>query len=263
MRFVSDDGEVSAPIAGVPEVMARGQGGLLDVTLHPDFADNRLVYWSYSEAGDGGTNGTAIARGRLAEDMASLGDVEVIFRQQPKVQSNNHFGSRLVFDNDGFLFATLGERSSPQFRVMAQDLGTHLGKVIRIRDDGSVPDDNPFVGQAGAMPEIWSYGHRNPQGMALHPVTGAIWTHEHGPRGGDEVGDPQGRRQSRLADLLLRHRILGRPHHRPRRAPARIRAAGLVVDAVDRAVGHGLLRRRRNPRMAGATSSSARLPAQS
>ena len=191
MRFVPDGGEVSAPIAGVPEVVARGRGGLLDVTLHPDFADNHLVYWSFSEAGDGGVNGTAIARGRIAEDMASFGDVEVIFRQQPKVRSNNHFGSRLVFDNDGFLFATLGERSSPQFRVMAQDLGTHLGKVIRIRDDGSVPDDNPFVGQAGAMPEIWSYGHRNPQGMALHPVTGAIWTHEHGPRGGDEVSIPK------------------------------------------------------------------------
>lgn len=191
MRFVSDGGDVSGPIAGVPDVVARGQGGLLDVTLHPDFAGNRLVYWSYSEAGDNGTNGTAIARGRLAEDMASLSDVEVIFRQQPKVRSNNHFGSRLVFDGDGYLFATLGERSSPQFRVMAQDLDTHLGKVIRLHDDGSVPDDNPFVGQSGAMPEIWSYGHRNPQGMALNPATGEIWTHEHGPRGGDEVAIPK------------------------------------------------------------------------
>lgn len=191
LRVVSDRGEVSDPVAGVPVVVARGQGGLLDVTLHPDFADNRLVYWSYSEAGEGGTNGTAIARGQLNADMTALDDVEVIFRQQPKVRSNNHFGSRLVFDRDGYLFATLGERSSPQFRVMAQDLGTHLGKVIRIRDDGSVPDDNPFVGQAGAMPEIWSYGHRNPQGMALNPTTGAIWTHEHGPRGGDEVAIPR------------------------------------------------------------------------
>lgn len=191
MRFVSDDGDISDPISGVPDVVARGQGGLLDVTLHPDFADNRLVYWSYSEAGDGGANGTAIARGRLAEDMASLDNVEVIFRQQPKVRSNNHFGSRLVFDRDGYLFATLGERSSPQYRVMAQDLGTHLGKVIRLRDDGSVPGDNPFVGQPGAMPEIWSYGHRNPQGMALNPLTGAIWTHEHGPRGGDELAIPK------------------------------------------------------------------------
>jgi len=190
LRFVSAAGEVSEPIAGVPAVFARGQGGLLDVALHPQFAENRLVYWSYSEAGDDGTNGTAIARGTLAEDMSGLADVEVIFRQEPKVQSNAHFGSRLVFDNDGLLFATLGERSAAQFRVMAQDLGTHLGKVIRIRDDGSVPEDNPFVGVADAKPEIWSYGHRNPQGMALHPVTGAIWTHEHGPRGGDEVAIP-------------------------------------------------------------------------
>ena len=191
IRLVSDDGAVSSPIAGVPPVVARGQGGLLDITLDPQFSENRLVYWSYSEAGENGTNGTAIARGQLAGDMSGLTDVEVIFRQQPKVQSNAHFGSRLVFDNDGYLFATLGERSSARYRVLAQDLGTHLGKVIRINADGSVPDDNPFVGQADAMPEIWSYGHRNPQGMALHPSTGAIWTHEHGPRGGDEVTIPQ------------------------------------------------------------------------
>jgi glucose/arabinose dehydrogenase len=191
LRVVSAGGELSEPITGVPPVVARGQGGLLDVALHPEFAENRLVYWSYSEAGEGGTNGTAIARGRLAEDMTSLADVEVIFRQEPKVQSNAHFGSRLAFDNDGLLFATLGERSAARYRVMAQDLDTHLGKVIRIRDDGSVPDDNPFVGQDGARPEIWSYGHRNPQGMDVHPETGAIWIHEHGPRGGDEVNIPQ------------------------------------------------------------------------
>ncbi|MBN9023757.1 MAG: PQQ-dependent sugar dehydrogenase [Rhizobiales bacterium] len=179
MRIVSPSGVASAPIAGVPEVVSRGQGGLLDVTLHPDFAANRLVYWSYAEAGEGGTNGTAIARGRLSDDRGRLEDVEVIFRQQPKVRSTAHFGSRLEFDRDGLLFATLGERSAARYRVMAQDLGTHLGKVIRIRDDGSVPPDNPFVGQDGAMPEIWSYGHRNPQGM-----------HEHGPRGGDEVAIP-------------------------------------------------------------------------
>jgi glucose/arabinose dehydrogenase len=163
LRHVTAGGEISDPIAGVPDVVARGQGGLLDVTLHPGFADNRLVYWSYAEAGDGGTNGTAIARGRIDAGMTSLGDVEVIFRQQPKVRSNNHFGSRLAFDRDGDLFATLGERSSPRFRVLAQDLGTHLGKVIRIRDDGSAPPDNPFVGQAGAMPEIWSTAIATPR----------------------------------------------------------------------------------------------------
>lgn len=191
LRFVSASGEVGAPIAGVPDVVAQGQGGLLDVALHPDFADNRLVYLSYSEAGDGGVNGTAIARGVLSGDMSALDGVEVIFRQEPKVSSRSHFGSRLVFDDDGLLWATLGERSSAQYRVLAQDLGTHLGKVIRIRDDGSVPEDNPFVDVSDALPEIWSYGHRNPQGMALHPETGVVWLHEHGPRGGDEVQIPE------------------------------------------------------------------------
>jgi glucose/arabinose dehydrogenase len=191
MRFVSPDWTVSDPIAGVPEVVAVGQGGLLDVVLHPGFAENRLVYWTYAEPGEGQTNGTAIARGRLAEDYAALTDVEVIFRQEPKVASANHFGSRLAFDRDGHLWVTLGERQQARYRVLAQDLGTHLGKVIRIRDDGSVPEDNPFVGRPDALPEIWSYGHRNPQGMAMHPVTGAIWTHEHGPRGGDELAIPK------------------------------------------------------------------------
>jgi len=190
LRFVSDAGELSDPISGVPAVVARGQGGLLDVALHPGFAENRLVYLTFSEAGDGNANGTAIARGVLSEDMTALDGLEVIFSQQPKVASNAHFGSRIVFDNDGLLWATLGERSQAQFRVMAQDLGAHLGKVIRIHDDGSVPADNPFVGVDGALPEIWSYGHRNPQGMALHPETGVVWTHEHGPRGGDEVQIP-------------------------------------------------------------------------
>jgi aldose sugar dehydrogenase len=191
LRFVSDSGDVSDPMSGVPEVVARGQGGLLDVALHPAFSDNRLVYLTFSEAGHGGVNGTAVARGALNAEMTSLDNVEVIFRQMPKVASNAHFGSRLVFDNDGLLWVTLGERSSAQFRVMAQDLDAHLGKVIRIHDDGSVPADNPFVGVDGAFPEIWSYGHRNPQGMALHPATGVVWLHEHGPRGGDEVQIPE------------------------------------------------------------------------
>ncbi|MEX0697925.1 MAG: PQQ-dependent sugar dehydrogenase [Dongiaceae bacterium] len=191
LRFVSDAGELSDPISGVPEVVARGQGGLLDVALHPGFAENRLVYLTFSEAGDGNANGTAIARGVLSEDMTALDGLEVVFRQQPKVASNAHFGSRIVFDNDGLLWATLGERSAAEFRVMAQDLNAHLGKVIRIHDGGSVPADNPFVGVDGALPEIWSYGHRNPQGMALHPETGVVWTHEHGPRGGDEVQIPK------------------------------------------------------------------------
>src|SRR5690606_25322379 len=160
LRHVSDG--VSDPIAGVPEVDSRGQGGLLDVAIDPQFEENRLVYLSFAEAGDGG-NGTAVARGTLSEDHSTLENVEVIFRQQPKVESELHFGSRLVFDRDGFLFITLGERSHEQFRGQAQELNSHLGKIIRVNPDGSVPDDNPFVDQEGALPEIWSYGHRNIQ----------------------------------------------------------------------------------------------------
>ncbi len=186
LRHVSADGQLSEPIAGVPEVDARDQGGLLDVTLDPGFAENRLVYLSYAEAGEGG-NSTAVARGVLSEDGATLGDVEVIFQQQPKVDSTKHFGSRLVFDADGFLFVTLGERSEAEFRDQAQDLGSHLGKIVRINPDGSVPDDNPFVGQDDALPEIYAYGVRNVQAAAIHPETGVLWEIEHGPRGGDEL----------------------------------------------------------------------------
>jgi len=181
LRIVSRDGRVSDPVAGVPEVFARGQGGLLDVALDPEFAANRLVYLSFAEPGAGGAS-TAVARGRL--DGQSLRDVEVIFRQEPKVSGGNHFGSRLVFARDGTLFVTLGERFKFE---PAQDPGNHLGAIVRIHPDGSVPEDNPFVGRADAKPEIWSYGHRNIQAAALHPETGALWEIEHGPRGGDEL----------------------------------------------------------------------------
>jgi glucose/arabinose dehydrogenase len=186
LRHVTADGELSQPIGGVPEVDAGGQGGLLDVAIDPDFAENRLIYLSFAEAGEGG-NGTAVARGRLSEDLASLAGVEVIFRQQPKVRSRAHFGSRLVFDGEGHLFVTLGERSAARFRGQAQDLGSHLGKIVRINPDGSVPEDNPFVGRDGALPEIWSYGHRNVQAAATAPHSGVLWEIEHGPRGGDEL----------------------------------------------------------------------------
>ena len=186
LRHVTAEGKVSEPIAGVPEVDARGQGGLLDVALDPDFEQNRLVYLSYAEAGDGG-NGTAVARGVLGADQAALSEVEVIFRQQPKADSTKHFGSRLVFDGQGHLFVTLGERSDEEFRGQAQDLDSHLGKIVRIHPDGSVPEDNPFVGQDGTLPEIWSYGNRNVQAAAINPETGVLWEIEHGPMGGDEV----------------------------------------------------------------------------
>ena len=182
LRIVATDGSLSAPLAGVPPVAAGGQGGLLDVALHPGFVDNQLVYLSYSEPGDGG-NSTAVARGRLEGN--ALREVEVIFSQQPKFDSSAHFGSRLVFARDGTLFVTLGDRYKR--RDDAQTLDNHHGKIVHINDDGSVPEGNPFADRAGALPEIWSLGHRNLQGATLHPHTGELWTHEHGPSGGDEI----------------------------------------------------------------------------
>jgi glucose/arabinose dehydrogenase len=186
LRIVAKDGTVPEPLKGVPEAVADEQGGLLDVALDPNFASNGLVYLSYSEPGDDGNSGTAVARGKLGE--MGLDNVEVIFRQKPKVEDALHFGSRLAFSPGGKLFVTLGERF--QFDP-AQDLSTHLGKIVRINPDGSVPEDNPFVGQKGALPEIWSYGHRNVQGAAIHPETGKLWENEFGPRGGDELNIPE------------------------------------------------------------------------
>jgi aldose sugar dehydrogenase len=187
VRIVERDGRLSMPLAGVPRVLARGQGGLLDVALDPHFTENRLVYLAYAEPGEGRTAGTAVARGRLGEGR--LEDVRVIYQQQPKVEGANHFGSRLVFARDGTLFVTQGERFD--YRDQAQDLSSDLGKIVRINPDGSVPRDNPFVGRRGARPEIWSYGHRNVQSAALHPQSGELWTAEHGARGGDELNRPE------------------------------------------------------------------------
>jgi glucose/arabinose dehydrogenase len=181
LRIVEKDGTLSKPLAGVPKVYAAGQGGLLDVALDPDFQSNRFVYLSYAEPGEGGAS-TAAGRGRLGE--GGIEDFQRIFQQQPKVSGGAHFGSRLVFARDGSLFVTLGERFKFE---PAQDLGSHLGKIVRIRPDGSAPDDNPFVGRKDARPEIWSFGHRNVQGGDIHPRTGELWAHEMGPRGGDEL----------------------------------------------------------------------------
>ncbi len=187
LRHLSPDGALSEPLSGVPEVDARGQGGLLDVEIDPDFEENRLVYLSFAEPGPDNTNSTAVARGALSDDASALENVEVIFSQQPKLPSTKHFGSRLVFDGEGHLFVTLGERSEEQFRDQAQDLDSHLGKIVRIHPDGSVPEDNPFVDQEGTLPEIWSYGHRNIQAAAMNPRSTVLWEIEHGPRGGDEL----------------------------------------------------------------------------
>jgi len=185
LRLVTADGKLSAPLNGVPRVWAKGQGGLLDVVLSPDFRQDRMVYLSYAEGdGKGDKAGTAVGRGRLSDDMTALKDFQVILRQEPKLSVGNHFGSRLVFDRDGYLFVTLGENND---RPTAQDLDKLQGKVVRIYPDGTVPKDNPFVGQANVRPEIWSYGQRNPQGAALNPWNGTLWENEHGPLGGDEV----------------------------------------------------------------------------
>ena len=182
LRLFKDGRLQAEAIAGTPEVVARGQGGLLDVALHPDFADNRLVYLSYAGAGEDGV-GTEVARARF--DESRLEGLEVIFRAQPKTSGRNHFGSRLLFADDGTLYITLGDRYS--FKEEAQNPANHLGSIVRLNDDGSVPDDNPFVGRQDARPEIFSYGHRNVQGLALQRATGTLWAHEHGPQGGDEV----------------------------------------------------------------------------
>ena len=186
MRLVTAQGQVGEPIQGLPAVDARGQGGLLDVVVGPGFAQDRMIYWSYSEPREGG-NATSVARGRLSDDGSRIESVQVVFRALPVYDGDKHFGSSLAFAPDGKLFVTLGERSDKPMRPQAQDLGSHMGKTIRINADGSVPSDNPFVGRAGARPEIWSLGHRNVQGIAVQPGTGAIWTVEHGTRGGDEV----------------------------------------------------------------------------
>ena len=185
MRIVSASGQIGEPIAGVPDVAAGGQGGLLDVALSPTFATDRTIFWSYSEPREGG-NGTAIARGVLAADGTRLTDVRVIFRVMPTYNGRQHFGSRIAFGPDGMLYSSFGDRSDTPMRPHVQRLDGHLGKVIRIRPDGSVPDDNPFVGRVDAKPEIWALGHRNPQGLAFD-AQGRLWQVEHGTRGGDEL----------------------------------------------------------------------------
>jgi glucose/arabinose dehydrogenase len=188
LRIVGKDGTISEPVAGTPAVMSGGQGGLLDVALDPAFAKTHLVYLSFSEPQPGGKNNTAVARGRLVEgDRPRLDDLSVIYHQVPAIASPIHFGSRLAFARDGKLFVTQGERYIPEGQKQAQDLGSLLGKIVRINADGSIPKDNPFVGQAGKRPEIWSYGHRNIQAAAIHPQTGELWTVEYGPQGGDEI----------------------------------------------------------------------------
>jgi len=182
LRIIDRDGDLEPqPVPGLPSIAARGQGGLLDIALHPGFASNRLIYLSYSASGEGGI-GTEVARGRWTGK--GLEGLEVIFRMRPKSRTGRHFGSRLVFDPEGRLYVTLGDRGD---RPRAQRIDDHAGSVIRLNDDGSTPGDNPLLTREGALPRIFSYGNRNIQGAALHPVTGELWAHEHGPQGGDEL----------------------------------------------------------------------------
>jgi glucose/arabinose dehydrogenase len=186
LRHVSADGAVSAPLAGVPKVWAEGQGGLLDVVLAPDFATSKRIFLSYSEPGPDGSAGTAVSTAVLGDD--TLSDVKVFYRQEPKLVGPNHFGSRIVFDGKGHVFISQGERND---RPTSQKLDMLQGKLVRLNLDGSVPSDNPFVGRKDARPEIWSYGHRNMQSLALDPRTGKLWEAEHGPKGGDEINLPE------------------------------------------------------------------------
>lgn len=190
LRLVRDGVLDPTPIGGVPEVRFRGQGGLLDVAIHPDFEENRYVYLSYAKPNADGSEGTtAVARGRL--EGHQLVDLQDIFLANAWSATNGHYGSRLLFDDEGYLFVTVGDRMAPPSgeleRHPAQDLSNHQGTINRLNDDGSIPADNPFVGRDGVEPSIWSYGHRSPQGLALHPETGDLWESEHGPQGGDEL----------------------------------------------------------------------------
>lgn len=182
LRIVDINGKVSKPIAGLPKISVVGQGGLLDVALHPQFSTNQFIYLSFVGGNSTQGYGTELMRARLLGDQ--LVDAEILFTALPKVKGGRHFGSRLLFDNAGYLYLSLGDRGR---RQEAQDLSNHIGTMIRLHDNGSIPADNPFVSTPNARPEIFSYGHRNIQGLALHPKTGQVWAHEHGPQGGDEV----------------------------------------------------------------------------
>ena len=187
LRVVTADGKLSEPVTGLPAVDARGQGGLLDVAIDPNFASNSYIYWSYAEPGDG-MNNTAVARGKLVDGAAPrVDEAKVIYSQRPQLNSRAHFGSRLVFGRDGTLFITQGDRSITEGRMQSQRMDGLIGKIVRINADGSIPRDNPFVGKEGVRPEIWSIGHRNIQAATLHPTTGELWEVEHGTRGGDEL----------------------------------------------------------------------------
>jgi glucose/arabinose dehydrogenase len=184
--LIFSDGQLSEPIAGLPEIWANSQGGLLDIELHPNYEENGWIYIAYSSPeGEGNGANTAIMRAKLNEGRTSLTNQEVLYKAVPNSNRGQHFGSRIEFDKEGYMYFSIGDRGNRD--VNPQDITRDAGKIYRLHDDGSIPEDNPFVGKSGAVEAIYSYGHRNPQGMDMHPETGTIWIHEHGPRGGDEV----------------------------------------------------------------------------
>ena len=236
MRVVQADGTLGEPLAGLPKVDAGGQGGLLDVITDRDFARNRTIYFCFSEPGAGG-NSTALASAQLSADASRLEHTKVIFSQKPKFPSKAHFGCRIVEARDHTLFLTLGDRF--ERKDDAQTLDNHHGKVVRLRKDGSAPPDNPFTTRPGALPEIWSYGHRNLQGAALGP-DGKLWTSEHGPQGGDEIKPPRSRQEPRLAGHHLRRELRRWSHRRRHHRQGGDGAAAALLGALDRAIRHGL-----------------------
>ncbi len=246
LRLIDRSGKVSAPLAGVPKVDAINQGGLLDVVLDPDFARNKRIYLSFAEVRGDGLNGTSVARATLGDK--GLSDVVVIFRQQPAMSGGHHFGSRLVFGRDGNLFVTLGDRNKGRDRV--QSLDNHIGKVVRIDRDGKAPADNPYLKQAGALPEIWSLGHRNIQGAALHPQTGELWTNEHGAKGGDELNRTLAGRNYGWPLVTYGTEYSGASDQRPYRGPG-ARVARALLGAVDCDERPCVLHRRRDSAVEG------------
>ena len=244
MRIVTRDGKVSPPVANVPQVRASGQGGLHDVVLDRDFASNKTIYFCYAEPASGGGR-TSMARARLGDgEVPSLDDVKVIFRQEGPLSSGNHFGCRIVQGRDGNLWLTMGDHFA--YRNDAQNLANHIGKIVRVTPDGAALPDNPFVGRNDAKPEIWSYGHRNSQGAALHPQTGKLWMHEHGPRGGDEVNIPLAGKNYGWPVIGYGVNYDGTKAHDVDRE-VRHGAADQILGALDRSLRHGVLHRRPFP----------------
>ena len=205
LRTIGADRKLSEPIAGLPEIAARDQGGLLDIALHPRFEQTRLVFLSFAEPREDGKNATSVMRGRLSEDLLSLTDIKIIFRQQPTFDGGAHFGARLAFDRTGALFVTTGDRL--KLRALVQQTDNHIGKILRITEDGGIPPDNPKP--RGWLPEIWSIGHRNLQGATIHPETGKLWTVEHGARGGDELNHPEAGKNYGWPDVTYGHEYSG------------------------------------------------------